>query len=112
MVTRPPLTEAEFQKQVVELAKRHGWMVSHVYRTRTAKGAWRTSTTAVGFPDLVLLRPGQLVFLELKAEGGKASPEQLVWIKTLQSVLGVEAYVVRPSEWDDLVALLTDPAGT
>jgi hypothetical protein len=111
MTVAPPVSEADFQRQVVDLAKRLGWMVTHTYRTRTAKGAWRTSTTAVGVPDLMLCRPStrQLVFLELKKDGGKPTPAQLAWISALQQVPGVEAYVASPTDWDEVVALLQHP---
>ncbi len=114
MVTAAPISEADFQRQVVELARRLGWMTCHTYRTRTAKGAWRTSTTAVGYPDLTLLHPGKrrLVFLELKTDKGKPTAEQLAWIVGLQSVPGVEAYIVHPAEWDDVVDVLTHPPAT
>lgn len=105
------VTEAEFQRWVVAKAKKAGWMVNHTYRGRTTKGAWRTNATARGFPDLTLLRPStrQLVFLELKAPGGKPTPEQLAWAAGLQRVPGVEAYVVSPGDANDVLALLARP---
>lgn len=111
MSVSPALTEAEFQTQVIDLAKRLGWMVNHTYRGRTAKGAWRTNATAAGFPDLTLLRPstGQLVFLELKRRGGKPTPAQVEWVAGLQAVPGVEAYIAGPDEWDELTDLLARP---
>lgn len=109
--SRPSISEADFQTQVVDLAHRLGWTVNHTYRGRTAKGAWRTNATSPGFPDLCLLRAStrQLVFLELKREGGKPTPAQVEWITGLQQVPGVEAYIAAPSDMEELTALLQRP---
>ena len=57
-------TEADFQKQVIELAHRYGFMVEHKY----AQGAILGSKALdPGFPDLVLVkaRPhGRLIFAD------------------------------------------------
>lgn len=106
------MTEAEFQRWVVDQAKAAGWTVNHTYRARTGKGgAWRTTATSVGFPDLTLLRAstGQLVFLELKAPGGRSTPEQRAWVAGLQQVEGVEAYIVSPADAHEVLALLARP---
>lgn len=103
------MTEAEFQDNVVRLAKAHGWLVCHVYPGRTATGKVRTNTTYKGFPDLTLLKRGRLVFLELKAVDGTASPEQRRWIALSQHVPGVEAYIVDPRDWPAVHRLITQP---
>lgn len=112
MTAKPSLQadEAAFQAKVVELAKAAGWMVNHTYRARAGRSGsgWRTTTTAPGFPDLLLLRHGRQVVLELKMPGNHASDEQNRWVSLFQSVPGVEAYVVWPADWDEIVALLTD----
>lgn len=103
------MSEAEFQKHVMDQARRLGWIVNHVYRSRAGrgKGAWRTTTSYPGFPDLTLLRRGQLVFLELKRVGEKPTPEQRRFIATAQSVPGVRAYVVDPTDWPEVLELLS-----
>jgi hypothetical protein len=52
-----------------------------------------------GFPDLVLVRDGRLLFVELKAERGKASPEQGEWLEALSGVHGIEVCLWRPADW-------------
>lgn len=99
--------EAAFQDKVVAFAKEAGWLVQHTYRGRVGKGAWRTPAT-VGFPDLVLLKRGRLVVLELKMPGNDASDAQNVWVATFQTVPGCEAYVVYPADWPEIVQLLTE----
>lgn len=99
---RPSISEAAFQAQVIELAKLYRW---RVYHTRDSRGSH------AGFPDLVLVRGGDLVFLELKTEHGKATRQQEAWIGDLASVTivlggrqqGIFARIVRPSDFDFLV---------
>lgn len=100
------MSEAEFQSAVVRLAKRHGWLVCHVYPCRTGTRT-RTPTSYKGFPDLTLVRRGSLLFLELKKVGGTATPEQRRWIATAQTVPGIAAYIVDPTDWPEVHALLT-----
>lgn len=92
-------SEAQFQQMVVDRARALGWKVMHVYRARGRQGTWLTNTSSKGYPDLTLVRRGRLMFVELKAERGEMSPEQVEWLTDLQTVGGtVEAYVVRPSQ--------------
>ena len=95
------LTEANFQKTVIELAELHLWRIYHVAKV---KGQLR-SKTSEGFPDLVLARPGRLVFAELKLEGKDPSYNQLIWHELLRSA-GEEMYVWRPADWRDIEAIL------
>lgn len=102
------LTEAEFTRQVIDLAHARGWLVMHQRPARTSKG-WRTAISGdIGFPDLVMVRDGRLVFAELKVGKNKMSAAQERWIEQLQSVrsvAGVRANSVmavewRPEDWD------------
>jgi hypothetical protein len=90
-------SEAAFQGQVLELARVLGW---RCYFT------WRSYHSPAGFPDLVLLRPPRLLFIELKSERGVVTPDQDGWLADLGRVPGAEAYVFRPSQWDELVEVL------
>lgn len=80
-----------------------GWTVAHFHdsRRQVSPGMFVGDTRAKGFPDLVLgrKRPSDLVVWEIKREIGKTTPEQDQWIDILSGV-GVEARVVRPSDWD------------
>lgn len=108
--TRQPSLEADeaaFQDKVVDFAQDAGWLVQHTYRGRVGKGAWRTPAT-VGFPDLLLLKPGRCVVLELKMPGNHASDAQNRWISTFQTIEGIDAYVVYPAHWEQIVRLLTE----
>lgn len=94
-------TEAEFQAQVVELAHVYGWRVAHFRSARTQHG-WRTPVAAdgAGFPDLVLVRD-RIIFAEVKAERGRLSLDQRLWLAALGGA-GAEIYVWRPSSWPEI----------
>ncbi len=92
------ISEKQFQAWVVNRARERGWTRQfHVLRAQV-QGRWLTSTSTPGVPDLWLLRPPQLVVLEVKSWGGKATPEQIKWIAGLQRVPGIEAFVVSPAD--------------
>ena len=102
------ITEAEFQKQVFDLAHVLGWKVAHFRPARTQYG-WRTPVSAdgKGFPDSVLVKEGcPVIFAELKRKGNKLSPEQTDWINLLKQSKGVLAYVWYPEDFDDIVKIL------
>jgi hypothetical protein len=104
------LTEKQFQAWVVRRARERGWTRQfHVLRSQV-QGVWVTNTSAPGVPDLWLLRPPQLVVLELKRWGGKATEEQAKWIAGLQKVPGIEAFVVSPADAEDVLDLLAWPS--
>lgn len=99
-MTRPlPLTERDFQRQVVELAHIHGWEDFHVRAGRTAD-SWRvpgSGTMAAGWPDLVLARDRTVLFVELKADTGKLTPAQERVLAILSKAATV--HVWRPRDW-------------
>ena len=94
------MTEQELERAVVEAARLLGWLVAHFRPARTAEG-WRTPVAAdgTGFPDLVLARPGALVFVELKATRGRLSEEQSNWLRVLGLTGACDAHVWRPDDW-------------
>jgi hypothetical protein len=99
------LTERDFQRAVIELARLLRWRCAHFRAARTQHG-WRTPVEAdgAGYPDLHLLRERSL-FIELKAEKTHLRDEQRDWLRALLDA-GAEAYVARPSDLDALAAVL------
>ena len=91
----PPETERAFQARVVALFDLLGWRVFHVHDSRRSPA---------GFPDLVLCRPGRLVFAELKAARGRVTPEQEAWLLALREA-GQRAYLWRPADWPEIEAV-------
>jgi hypothetical protein len=107
MRLEPPraATEAEFQEQVAQLAGIAGWQHLHVRRTIGRGRKWTTSTNLAGWPDLLLWKPGRVVAAELKSDKGKTTPEQDAVLASLAAA-GVETFVWRPSDWDEIAAVL------
>ena len=104
MTTRAkPLAEAQWQRQVTDLAELLGWTWAHFRPARTEQG-WRTPVSGpggAGFPDLVLWRE-RVIFVELKSDRGRMSAEQdAVWLGLTNA--GAEAYVWAPRDFDDAV---------
>lgn len=98
--TRDPfkISERALQSAVVELAHWYGWKVHHTRAAQMPSGRWATPIQGDnGFPDLVLLRPGELIFVELKSAIGKTSPAQDDWLDWLTRA-GQEVYVWRPRD--------------
>lgn len=109
-----PRTERELQARITKLAKEWGWMVNHTYRAKLEDGTWRTTTTAKGWPDLVLVHPGwgRMMALELKGPKGRSDPDQKRWVAAFQAVAAtapgiVHAYVVYPDDFPSISRLLT-----
>jgi hypothetical protein len=89
---RPKVTEAQFQRQVIDLAKLAGWRVFHP----------RISIQSVpGWPDLVLVRD-RILFRELKSESGQTTPEQDAWLAALTAA-GADAAVWRPADLETTI---------
>ena len=93
------LSEADLQQSVVQMAHLYGWLVHHGRPARTTNG-WCTPITGdTGFPDLVLVREGRIIFCELKSARGRISPQQKRWLKQLSDNYLVKAVVWRPRDW-------------
>lgn len=94
------LTEQQWDDQLFDqrtgLVPTLGWSLS--YHTRRSTGS------VSGFPDRVLVRE-RIVWLELKKETGTMSSAQKRWALGLLDA-GAELYVVRPSDFDDLLLVL------
>lgn len=99
-------TESGFLGTVVEYAKYRGWRTAHFRPARTATG-WRTPCQgdAKGWPDLVFVRSGRIIFAELKMPKGKLSQEQLAWLEALRQT-PFEVYVWTPNEWPEIEKVL------
>lgn len=90
------MTEKAWQEIVVELATLYGWLHFHVYDSRRSDPGW---------PDLTLVKPPQLIFVELKTDKGRVRPAQRDWLTRL-ALCGQEVYVWRPADLDDVNARL------
>lgn len=91
------ISERDFQGMVVAFAALSGWTFS--FHQLDSRGS------NAGFPDLILMRPPELLVVELKAEKGRVTEAQSAWIEAF-AACGVEARVFRPSDWDEIEARL------
>lgn len=85
-----PVTEKAFQAAIIEAARWHGWWAHHHLHSRGSEPGW---------PDLVLLRPGEAIFAELKSERGKVTVEQRRCLELLTQA-GCETHLWRPDDQD------------
>lgn len=93
------VSEEQFMDDVVEYAFLFGWyLIYHVPDSRRV--------TSAGFPDLVMVRNGRLLFIECKKVGGVLSLAQKAWLFELGTVPGVEVMVATMEDWPDLERLL------
>jgi hypothetical protein len=92
----PKITERQFMGKVEQLAEYCGWWVWHDNDSRRNRAGW---------PDLVLLRPGRLIFAELKTDTGKLSAEQRRILSMLK-MAGQEVYIWRPTDFETIRGIL------
>ena len=104
--TMAPLTERDFMAQVTQLATIRGWAWMHI-RPGMTQHSWRTPISGPlgsGFPDLLLVRRERILFVEIKREGAKPTPEQV-------DVLGIlsgagETAIWWPEDWSEIERVL------
>jgi hypothetical protein len=97
---RPPEAEQAFLNRIRRLAKAHGYLVYHTYRSDRSEP---------GFPDLICVRPDGVLFIEAKTNTGKLTKDQALWMAMLHAA-GQEVYVWRPRDWEAIMARLTKVA--
>ena len=88
-----PMLESDLQGLVINRAEELGWAVIHIPDSR------KVAKSAVGWPDLLLYRDGVIIFAELKAKGGRLTPQQQAWHKVLRDD-GYEVNVWYEDDWD------------
>ena len=98
-----PISEKQFMRQVTDLATLRGWSWLHLRPSAgySARDSWRTAADgplAKGWPDLFLCRGDEMMFIELKSQVGRTTPEQDKVLAILSIVGFVRVY--DPSDWD------------
>jgi hypothetical protein len=87
------VSEAEFQRWLIDLARRNGWRIHAYHDSRTQD--WGADS---GWPDLFLARDERAVAAELKDARGRVRGSQKLWQAVLGGVPGIEVYVWRPGD--------------
>jgi Holliday junction resolvase len=83
--------EQQVQTKIKNKLKADGWLVVKLIKT-----------SMNGIPDLLALKDGRAVFIEVKQKGGKASPLQIERINQLRAA-GFEAQI-----WTDYETISGD----
>lgn len=101
------ISEKAFTAQVIALARWLGWRVAHFRAAMTKGGRWVTPVQGdgAGFPDLFMLRHNRAICAELKTAKGKTIPKQDEWLNEAKRA-GIETYVWRPADIDEIEATL------
>jgi hypothetical protein len=100
-MTRPELSEDQWQQQVIELAQLYRWRIHHCRPAQNSRGQYSTPIQGdPGFPDLVLARGGRVLFIELKRNSGVLTDHQQAWRDVLLG--GVEWFCWRPRHWPEV----------
>ncbi|HEX8133819.1 MAG TPA: VRR-NUC domain-containing protein [Actinomycetes bacterium] len=104
------LSEDDYLQTILDAARLYRWRFHHTRAALNRHGARSTPLQGdPGLPDLLLVRGGRLLALEVKRENGRATVEQERWLGELRRVPGVIAEVVRPSDWPQVLRLLQPP---
>jgi hypothetical protein len=91
--------EDHFLRTVTTLARIEGWRYYHTYDSRGS---------VAGFPDLVLVRRGRLIFAELKTpDAPPPRAAQQDWLADLALCSCAEVFVWRPVDWPQIVRTLS-----
>jgi hypothetical protein len=82
------------QKAAIELAHQRGYIVAHFTAVTDSRGFSRTPVGAdgKGFPDLLLVGP-KVVAIEVKGDGDRMRPEQVVWLEAFAKA-GVDTLIL------------------
>jgi hypothetical protein len=91
-------------RNVIELCRRVGLRTAHFRPALSKSGRWVTAVQGdgKGFPDLVIVGAGGVLYRELKADGKYPAPEQRAWIAALTAA-GRDAGVWKPRDWPDRI---------
>jgi hypothetical protein len=102
------VSEAEFTRMAIQLAKLRGWRVAHFRAAVNRRGRWSTPVQGdgAGFPDLLLVRGDCVLAIELKVGRNRPSPAQREWLAAFAAA-GVRAVVARPEDWAMIEEMLT-----
>ena len=97
METTEAGSEKDFQQAVRDLAALLGWAVWCT---------WDSRRSPAGEPDLRMVRPPRVIFAELKTEKGRLTQMQSTAGELLAGCPGVEYYLWRPGDWDEIGEIL------
>jgi hypothetical protein len=106
------INETAWRNNVVLHARTRGWKVYFVpdrfHANAKESGSFYTTKMGDrGYPDLTLVGPSSIIFVELKTETGRLSPDQEEWRDRIVAA-GGEWFLWRPSHLDDAIKRLEE----
>ena len=90
------MNERQLSNAIRKFAELRGWRVFTISNT---KAAGLRAHTAMGWPDLFMVRGGEAVAAELKVKGRVTTEAQDKWLAELYRVPGIRTFVWRESSW-------------
>jgi Holliday junction resolvase len=70
-----------------------------------------TSTTAIGWPDLVALKGEYVLAIEVKATKGVVGPQQIEWLERFAAIPTGLAWLLSPkADWQSVINWMHDPS--
>ena len=113
------ISETAFASQVEDLLKLFGWRWTHFRPAWSSKGYRTPIKGDKGFPDYCCVRPPRLLFIELKDQYTKSTPEQEGWLEDLGECCKIihnltgreptiipEVYLFRPADIERIMEIL------
>ena len=91
------ISEKDFLATIIKACK-----LKHLYYYHP----YRSDKSVEGWPDIAFILNGVLHLWELKKQKGVVSGSQQDWIDELQTCAGVDARIMRSSDWGDIVKIL------
>lgn len=97
------ISEADVQAGIIDLAQALGGRVTHFSDSRRDIGGGEMvgDEDALGYPDLTIVLPTGVWWVECKTELAKVTLEQQEWLDAINLVMPGHGIVARPSNWRD-----------
>lgn len=96
------LSERHFLLWVLELAQTFGWRCHHSPDSPDARkvprGRRGEYLVDPGCPDIIAVRPPQVLFIEVKSARGRLRAGQQGWLAELLKCPGIKVHVWRPGD--------------
>jgi hypothetical protein len=94
------MTEHEIQNSIRLKLSELGYAVfrANVGKFQTKDGRWFDTGLPKGFSDLFAIKNGKIYFLEVKAETGKPTAEQLNFLAVMRDRYGCITGIVQSAE--------------
>ena len=94
------MTEHDIQNSIRLYLSERGYCVFRINsgKVKMADGRWFETGVPKGFSDLLAVKDGKAFFIEVKAEHGRPTAEQIKFIQVMQTRYGCRAGIARSVE--------------